>query len=152
MLENVSLSGGGVGVLLFPFYVRARAVPRALLRNATRPPNSHLKLVLLFSFVSIASPALLFLVSHHPSQTEVRVRELLLFVGCGVLIGENALFCHQSREKKTRENVFSFFFASRRSQTENIENIMYRYAPFFISNLLNASDGDESPDENCRRR
>jgi len=26
---------------------------------------------------------------------------------------------------------------------KNIENIIYRYAPFFISNLLNASDGDE---------
>lgn len=69
------------------------------------------------------------------------------------VFGENASsFAINRGKKNTRENAFSFFFASRRSQTENIENIMYRYAPFFISNLLNASDRDESPDENCRRR
>jgi hypothetical protein len=81
-----------------------------------------------------------------PVAEKVRVRELLLF------LGKTQALLPSIEGKKTRENVFSFFFASRRSQTENIENIMYRYAPFFISNLLNASDGDESPDENCRRR
>jgi len=137
-----------VGVLLFPFYVRACSPTRA---SSKRNPTSELSLksVLFSRLFRSLHRRCLFLVSSHPSQTEVRVR----VSEASSVYGENASsFAINRGKKNTRENAFSFFFASRRSQTENIENIMYRYAPFFISNLLNASDRDESPDENCRRR
>jgi hypothetical protein len=131
-----------VGVLLFPFYVRACSPTRA---SSKRNPTSELSLEwVLFSRVSIASPALSFFSFAPPvaEKVRVRVRELLLFVGCGVLMGKTRSFAINRGKKKQEKRLFVFFRISQIS-SKNIENIIYRYAPFFISTLLNASDGDE---------
>jgi len=116
---KMSISGGGVGVLLFPFYVRACSPTRA---SSKRNPTSErsLKSVLFSRLFRSLHRRCLFLVSSHPSQTEVRVR----VSEASSVFGENASsFAINRGKKNTRENAFSFFFASRRSH-ERISKIL----------------------------